>query len=71
MKQKFKQSQLAKDILTKRIKDNLSFSQVAELLNDKISKSSLHRLEDKGQSPSAEVLADICNWLGKPVSYYF
>jgi hypothetical protein len=69
--QKFNLSKLAKAILDKRTKDNLTFRGIAKTTKNALPHSTLHRIEDQAAVPSATVLGAICNWLGQPVSNFF
>jgi len=71
MQHKFKSALLAKDILAKRNKENLSFRQIEKTTKGRLTVSTLQRLEDNTQEPKASTVADVCNWLGKPVATYF
>lgn len=69
---KFNSAKLAKDIIAKRTKEGLTQRGVAEATKQRITQSTLYRLEvPNSHIPSAVVLADICNWLGVPVQNYF
>lgn len=67
----FNHNKLAKDILNKRTKDDLSFRAIEIATKGKLNKTTLQRIEDKTQEPKASTLADICTWLNVPVQNYF
>jgi hypothetical protein len=71
MKHKFNGAKLAKDILAKRNKENLSFRGIEKTTKGKLTISTLQRLEDNTQEPKASTLGDVCNWLGKDISIYY
>ena len=70
-KQKFNLAKLAKAILAKRVKDNLNFRQITKDTKGALPHSTLHRIEGQQTNPSAEILADICNWLEVEVQTFF
>lgn len=71
MAQNFNLKKLAKDILAKRTKENISFRDITKQLKSKVHFSSVQRIEDATQMPSAETLGVLCDWLSKPVSEYY
>lgn len=65
----FNRKLLAKMILDKRIKDNLSFGSITEATG--ISKSVMYNFEAAKGSPSVEMLARVCDWLNvSPVVFF-
>jgi transcriptional regulator with XRE-family HTH domain len=65
---KFNSKQLAKDILSKREKDNLTYAQAEKETG--LYKSVIHRAES-GLNVSLDALPVLCNWLGVQVQKYF
>jgi transcriptional regulator with XRE-family HTH domain len=65
----FNLKKMAKDILAKRNKEDLSFRQIETKTG--INKAILYRIEAEKGAPSIDVLPDICNWLGVDVQTYF
>lgn len=68
-KQSFKLDKLAKAILAKRTKDDLSFRAIETKTG--ISKATLQRIEAGALMPSAASLGEICTWLELPVNNFF
>jgi hypothetical protein len=68
---KFDSKLFAKDILKKRTTDGLTFRAIHAATKGKLSISTLQRIEAGTQVPTAETLADVCNWLKIPVQNYF
>ena len=68
---KFDLKLLAKDVLAKRVKDNLTFRGIQKETKGKVMSATLQRIEAATQMPRADTLGDICQWLGKPVNHYF
>ena len=70
-KQKFNAKKLAKAILDKRIKDDLSFKAITKNTKGALHYATLQRVEGEVAMPSAAILGDICNWLELPVSTFY
>lgn len=68
-KQKFNASKLAKAVINKRIKDNLSLRDIEK--SEGISITTIRKVEAQTMVPGADNLAKICNWLGKNVQDFF
>lgn len=68
---KFNVKKLAADILAKRTAENLNFRGIEKDTKGKLTISTLQRLEAATQEPKASTLADVCNWLNKPITNYF
>lgn len=63
----FDTKQFAKDILAKREKDNLTFTDVAKAAG--VERTTIYRAE-AGRPIVINAICDLCNWLGKPVQDY-
>lgn len=68
---KFDIKKLAKDVLEKRTKDNLTFRSIAKATKNKVTTTTLQRIEAATQVPRTDTFGIICGWLGKPVQNYF
>ena len=68
---KFNSKKLAADILSKRVKDDLTFRKIEKQTKGKLTVSTLQRIEGETQIPKCDTLADVCNWLEKDISNYF
>jgi len=69
--QKFNPKKLAAAILKKRTAENLDFRKIEAMTNGRVNRSTLYRVEACISSPSPDMLADICNWLGQDVQTFF
>lgn len=65
----FDRAALAKAILAKRTKDDLSFGQIQD--SHGIGKSKLHAMEDQAHSPNSDTLAIVCDWLDVNPGIFF
>lgn len=66
---KFDSKLLAKDVLAKREKDNLTFRAIQKTSG--IKPSQLYGIEAGNTIPTCDTLANILTWLNQPVEKYF
>jgi DNA-binding XRE family transcriptional regulator len=69
---KFNYKLLARDIYNRRSQNTgreMFLEKAAEQAG--VSKATLYRLEAEAVKPDIDTLASVCNWIGKPLQYYF